>query len=160
MRATSRAPAALSGGCTAMHSAYGRFTNARLLSEAMQDTKILTILVIEDDRALGPLTVDRLRANGHRAALAATADRAFQLLSEDHFFDAIVLDLQLGATNAEQLVVRLRALYVDLPPIVIVSGLDQHDLDDAARRIGVVGVCRKPCTHEELMAAIDVAMTV
>jgi len=125
----------------------------------MDGARKLTILVIEDDRELGPLTVERLRAHGHRAALASTADRAFELLSEDHGFDAIVLDLQLGATNAEQLVIRLRAMYVDLPPIVIVSGLDLADMMEAAQRIGVVGVCRKPCTHEEMMKAIDVAMT-
>ncbi len=61
------------------------------------------LLLVEDDPVLGPITAEALDIFGHATRLAATVSSAFEELCNTDF-DAIVLDLQLGADRGETLI--------------------------------------------------------
>ena len=96
------------------------------------------ILVIEDDKRLGPLLKRGLEASGHTVDLIADG-----LDGEDHArlnqHDALVVDWRLPRRDGRQLVENLRRAGI-ATPILMLTALDDVDhrvagLDAGARRL-------------------------
>ncbi len=86
------------------------------------------ILLVEDDRALGPLALGSLTHVGHRVTLAVSALEFYAYLGRRNKFDVVLLDLELGNDRSELVVARLHFEYVSLPPIVVFSALTIGEL--------------------------------
>jgi CheY-like chemotaxis protein len=117
----------------------------------------VVVLMVEDDPALGPATVDVLIAGAHVATLAASFVEAFRLLLHPHRVEVLILDLQLGTHRGDELVETLRSIDAKLPPIVIFSARPIPELVQTAKAVGAEVYLQKPCSAQRLLEAIELA---
>jgi len=114
------------------------------------------ILMIDDDHVFSGLISDALQVSGHDVRRVPTTESGIGALLERRF-DVVLLDLDLGATRGEAMVRRMQNLGERLPPIIILSGQPSGVLAAAMKSTGAVAAVRKPCTIDELLAAIGLA---
>ncbi len=114
------------------------------------------ILMIDDDHVFSGLIADALKVSGHDVRRVPTTESGIGALLE-HRYDIVLLDLDLGATRGEAVIPRMQRLGERLPPIIILSGQPSGVLMAAMKSTGAVAAVRKPCTIDELLAAIGVA---
>jgi two-component system response regulator QseB len=114
-----------------------------------------SILLVEDDPALGPLTAYALSDFGHRVVLVTSVPAAFTRLFAANDFDAVLLDLELGTERGETLIEQLRIAHCDVPEVIIVSAQPPVELQRAMRRIDACAALGKPCSVRELNAELE-----
>jgi len=114
------------------------------------------ILMIDDDHVFAGLIGDALKLSGHDVRRVPTMESGIGALLE-HRYDIMLLDLDLGATRGETMIRRMQGLGERLPPIVILSGQPAAVLAAATKSTEAAAAVRKPCTIEELLAAIGTA---
>lgn len=117
------------------------------------------VLLVEDNVPLGLVTSEVLKQLGHDVDWRVSADEAFDTLSHANQFDAILLDLGLGADDGVSLIGALRQRGFALPPILIFSAQPVDALRFAARATGATAILQKPCTAVQLDAAILLAVS-
>lgn len=113
----------------------------------------MRILVVDDDHVFAALVCDALQISGHEARSVPTTESAIGALLERRY-DLLLLDLDLGATRGEAMIQRFRSLGERLPAIIILSGQPSDVVAAAATATGAAAAVRKPCTIDELLAAI------
>ena len=118
----------------------------------------LSVLLVEDDLALGPITFHALAHLGHRAVLATSAPGVYAHLRNPHDFELVLLDLQLGDQRSEPLILRLRAEKIDIPIIVVFSAQPLEELERVVRDIGARSFVQKPATVDDIDRAIEAAI--
>ncbi len=109
------------------------------------------LLVIEDDDALCESIADVLRFTGYEVETARDADGALQLLRDEPAPDAILLDMVLRTTTAEQLLEDIDARSYPHPPVVLMTGMIQQ----AALAPHGEPVLLKPFGIEDLLARVE-----
>jgi FixJ family two-component response regulator len=118
----------------------------------------VAVLMIEDDPALGPATIDVLTAGGHIATLASSFVDAFRMLVSPHRVEVLILDLQLGTHRGDELIETLRSIEAKLPPIVVLSARPIPELVRAAKAVGAEVFLQKPCSAQRILEAIELAV--
>jgi DNA-binding NtrC family response regulator len=116
------------------------------------------ILLVEDDRILGPLTHDALDMLGHRSVLAASALSLHTVLSRQHSFEVMLLDLQLGDERSEPVIEKLREKGWHIPHIIVMSAQPLLDIERSIRIVGAKGFLQKPVSLDDIDQAIDAAV--
>jgi len=109
------------------------------------------LLVIEDDDALCESIADVLRFTGYEVETAQDADGALQLLRDEPAPDAILLDMLLRTTTAEQLLEDIDARSYPHPPVVLMTGMNPR----AALAPHGEAVLLKPFGIDELLAQVE-----
>ena len=115
----------------------------------------MRILVVEDEALIGLAIEEELRARGHDAVPAWTAEEALREARTGRF-DLALVDLGLPDMDGLELVRRLRAADPGMP-VVVCTGYAAGD----ARLRGLpdgVTVLRKPCLAPDLLAAVEAAV--
>jgi len=112
------------------------------------------ILLVEDDEALGVLTIEALGLFGHASALATTVSEAYRLLAVPHSFRIVLLDLQIAEDRGEHLIERLQCAGARLPAVVILSAQPLSELTRAGQRVRAAAILQKPCSVQELTETI------
>jgi DNA-binding NtrC family response regulator len=118
----------------------------------------LVILLVEDDPVLGPLTAESLTESGHQVTLSPSTKNAFEQLKAPHAFNVIILDIQLGADRAENLIDRLKAARIAFPAVVLFSAQPSSELARSARTVNASGMLQKPCTVEQINRMLERAV--
>ena len=114
-----------------------------------------TLLLVEDEEALGDVTAALLVAHGARVMRAAHPDAALRLLDAGASIDIVLSDIVMpGALDGLGLARRLREQRPELP-VVLISGFTNRPMAD-----GEFTVLRKPCAPDELLAALQTALAV
>jgi two-component system, OmpR family, response regulator QseB len=127
-------------------------------SDVMTDADLpaAKVLVVEDDRELGPLLLRLFRGAGYEPDLAPDGQAGLHLALTRHY-DAIILDRGLPAIEGLDLLGRLRRSGVTVPALVLtalgtvsdrVAGLDS----------GAEDYLVKPFEVEELLARVRVLL--
>jgi CheY-like chemotaxis protein len=106
------------------------------------------ILIVEDEQDLAELAAMLLEAEGHEVRTAANGAEALELV-EQQMPALILLDLKMPVMDGGQFVRALRARYDDVPPIVVVSAVD--DVRKRAQEIGADGWLSKPYVPNDLV---------
>ena len=114
----------------------------------------VSILLVEDDRAVATLLQDALEPRGHRIWHASSADEALLLL-DDVGPDVIVLDLMLPDRGGLVLCAELRGRTE--APIIVCSATRRQDDVLLAFRLGAFDFVAKPFKLPELEARIEAA---
>jgi DNA-binding response OmpR family regulator len=114
-----------------------------------------TVLLVEDDPTLGPLTADVLQFYGHTVYLVASVEEAIATLCAANDFDAVFLDLELGAERGESIVQEARRVSCALPEIIILSAQPMDQLHRVKSEIDACEVLQKPVSPRQLDAAIQ-----
>lgn len=98
-----------------------------------------TVLVVEDDVALGKAIMFKLNKKGHAATLAPDAESALKLLKSSGKFDFIWLDLLLPGMSGLEFLKKVREdRELSDERVAIVSASGGYDKETSARQLGAV----------------------
>ncbi|HEY8877439.1 MAG TPA: ATP-binding protein [Roseateles sp.] len=113
-----------------------------------------TVLLVEDDEALGDVTAALLMAHGAKVLRAGEVVAALDLLDGGAAVDVVLSDVVMpGPMDGIALARRLRAQRPRLP-VVLISGFSNTAIDE-----GEFIELRKPCAPAELLATLQAAIT-
>jgi DNA-binding NtrC family response regulator len=115
------------------------------------------ILVVDDEPSVRFFLAEELREHGYKVTALGSGEEALVWLRQ-HQTDVIVLDLKMVGMDGLQVMADVQSL--PLPPVVIM--LTAHgslDAAVAAMRRGAYDFLRKPCSPEELLAAVERGLT-
>lgn len=126
-----------------------------------QPTKLpATVLVVEDDVALRFTLADYLKAEGHRVAMAASAEDALQVLDGAQI-DLVLADVHMGAMSGVELCASLKAdPRFRLTPVVLLTARSDLDARIAGLAAGADDFFAKPCDFTELRTRIAALLRV
>jgi len=115
------------------------------------------ILVVDDEKALRDLTRDLLENCGYTVYEAEEGAEAFSLLSRaDGRIRLVLLDLMMPGMPGDEVLMRLRELYPEIP-VVVTSGYHAEAREELMAG-GAVGFLEKPFTRASLTNAIREAL--
>jgi len=125
-----------------------------LADTAHQNVKDATVLLVEDDEALGDVTAELLTAHGARVLRAHQAEGALRLLDAGARVDVVLSDIVMpGPLDGVALARRLRLQRPGLP-VVLITGFSPNALaEDEFIQLG------KPCTPAVMLATLHAAIT-
>lgn len=113
-----------------------------------------SLLLVEDDEALGDVTAALLMAHGARVLRAVDASAALRLLDEGAAIDVVLTDVVMpGAMDGVALARRLREQRPRLP-VVLITGFNNTAVGD-----GEFVILHKPCAPAELLNTLQSVIT-
>ena len=110
----------------------------------------MTVLIAEDDQALGRFLSRGLEADGHRTRLVYDGGAAVEAFEEERP-DLTVLDLNLPVKDGEQVLAEIRSLEQDLP-LLVLTGRQEVDTRVRCLDRGADDFMLKPFSLNELRA--------
>jgi DNA-binding NtrC family response regulator len=114
----------------------------------------LKVLIVDDDREFVESLGEALIQREWSVTGAHSGESALDMLSLDHDFDAIILDLLMPGIGGLATLSGIRAKALDTPVVVLSFGLDMRNMM-AAFRGGAEHCLMKPCPVEELVSIIE-----
>lgn len=121
---------------------------------APQSISGATVLLVEDDAALGDVTATLLMAHGAQVLRAGDSAAALRTLEAGAEVDIVLSDVVMpGAMDGVALARRLRELRPRLP-VVLISGFSNTAIGE-----GEFIELRKPCAPPELLGTLQAAIT-
>jgi response regulator NasT len=115
------------------------------------------ILLVDDDRLiLSTLTGDLSRA-GYLVQSVESVDEAESWLENNQRPDLVVLDVSMPNRNGLELTKRLNEL--NQIPFILLTAYSEQDLVEQAASSGAVGYIVKPVAIEQLLPAVETALT-
>jgi FixJ family two-component response regulator len=119
--------------------------------------RVPLIVIIDDDDALRNSLDNLLRSVGFRAQGFASAE-AFLQAHQAPETACLILDVRLPGMNGLELQRQLGAAHGRIP-IIIVTAYADDDVRVRALAAGAVDFLSKPCREEDLLKAIEAALT-
>ena len=114
------------------------------------------VLVVDDNVSNRDLLTRRLVQDGHDVIAAASGAEAFILLSTDHNFDLVLLDLLMPDMNGIEILTRLKAdERLHQIPVIMISGLQETEAVLRCIEAGADDYLPKPCDVVLLRARIN-----
>ena len=111
-----------------------------------------TVMVVDDDPALQALFKQFLKKAGFGRLIVGTGTEAIALAKKQKF-DFVFLDLKLPDVPGDEVYSQLKALYPDLP-IVIITGYPDSEVLSRILSHGPVTVIKKPLEYDQLNKAV------
>ena len=123
-------------------------------TESPSQVETLDVLVADDEPDVASSTADILRSEGLSARTAGTVQEARQLIATRDV-RSIILDHQIAGDGES-----LLAGDLDLPPIVVMSGMDRDALDELQVLHGgrLFACLAKPVSPPHLIAVVQAAI--
>lgn len=113
----------------------------------------MKILVVEDDRTVGPYVVRGLAEQGFQVELVADGDDALAAAAHTAY-DLIILDLRLPGMSGFD-VLRMLRDRGNPAPVLVLTAQDAVDFKVQALRAGADDYVTKPFAFEELLARVE-----
>lgn len=113
----------------------------------------MKVLVVEDDRTVGPYVRRGLEEHGFQADLVTEGTEALHLASSARY-DLVVLDLRLPGMTGLDVLRTLRDRGITTP-ILVLTAQDALDFKVEALRAGADDYVTKPFAFEELLARVE-----
>ncbi|MCK4781452.1 response regulator transcription factor [Candidatus Parcubacteria bacterium] len=98
------------------------------------------ILLIEDEKMLSEMYMDKFSQAGFEAILSSEAKKGLRLFKGKKKFDLIVLDILLPLENGIYFLEKLRNHKnpaISSIPVIIFSNLDDPEIERKARKLGI-----------------------
>ncbi|MCG6879160.1 MAG: response regulator transcription factor [Deltaproteobacteria bacterium] len=116
-----------------------------------------SILIVEDNLAIGELLEMILKANGYKVVgIAATAEKAMEL-AEKHRPTVIFMDIMLGGP-LDGIDVAEKILKKYDISVIFLSGYDDRDLIERAKRVRPLAFLMKPVIEKQIIVELEVAL--
>jgi CheY-like chemotaxis protein len=115
----------------------------------------LRVLFVDDEGPLVTLAVQELQRRGHRVHGSVSTTEALATINDPgQFFDLVISDQNMPRMSGVEL---LREIRVRRPGLrsILISGVVDENVLDAAAALGVDRVVEKPVTIDELCAVIQ-----
>lgn len=119
-----------------------------------------TILVIDDNPEFREILRIHLEANGHRTVLANNGEQGLVLL-EREAIDIVLTDILMPQRDGVEVLREVKRRWPGLPVIAISGGgwIGATELLGMAERLGADQVLQKPVRRDDLIRAVDEALT-
>jgi len=115
----------------------------------------IKILVAEDETIIRLDLVEMLTEAGYEVVAQAENGAVAIELAKQHKPDLAILDVKMpevdGITAAEQI--------ISIAPVLMLHAFSQRELVERARDAGVMAYVVKPCSINDLLPAIDIAIS-
>ncbi len=112
----------------------------------------MKILIVDDEIEVASLLARAVESQGHQATVAHDGELALALLT--HFSpDGVFLDVRLPEMSGIDVLRRIRALYPELPVVLITGHALPSEIDEA-RRLNVTDVIEKLHVVKHLSEAL------
>jgi len=126
-----------------------------------EDARQATVLVADDDDELRALVVETLRSDGYLVVEARDGAEMLSFLvstAEDPETrpDVIVTDVRMPKLSGLGVLQELRHAQIPLP-VILMTGFSPTSVEVVAKRLGAVGVLRKPFDVDDLRTAVMIA---
>ena len=115
-----------------------------------------SVLVIDDDAAIGKVLVALLKQGGHEVRSAASAEAGLADL-EAHPVDLVLSDVRMPGMDGMQLLDEVQAKYPDVP-VVLLTAHGSVALAVEAMKRGAADFVQKPFEKEEVLYAVGRAL--
>lgn len=118
------------------------------------------ILVVDDDQVIVKGLAYKLKARGYEVLTASDGSSAIQIVRAENP-DLLVFDINFpveisSSWDGFQILAWLERLNEDWhKPVIIITGEEDKDYEDKARKAGAVAFFRKPVDHDQLLAVIS-----
>ena len=125
-----------------------------------QKTKVLNILVVDDNALNCRLAQVLLERAGHKIVTAENGQLAVKAIQSTDF-DIVLMDLQMPVMNGYEATEAIRALPDEIKaqlPIVAVTANAMNGEGDKCQQAGMNGYVTKPINGPDLLAAVDQAV--
>src|SRR6185436_2543250 len=109
----------------------------------------MDFLVVDDDKTFRDATCFLIEDEGHYGEGAPTGEQALIALKEERF-DAVLLDLNLGARSGLDLLIEIQKAQPNLPVVMFSAQGSVKTAVEAMRR-GAVDFLEKPFQREEFL---------
>lgn len=118
------------------------------------------ILVIDDNPEFRDILRRHLEANGHRTVLAGDGEQGLALL-EREAIDIVLTDILMPQRDGVEVLRETKRRWPGLPVIAISGGgwIKATELLGMAERLGADNVLQKPVRRDDLIRAVDEALT-
>jgi two-component system, NtrC family, nitrogen regulation response regulator NtrX len=114
-------------------------------------------LLIVDDEASTLASLSRaFRLAGHDATVCDSANRALELVKQDHF-DLVFSDVVMPGKDGLAFLEELRSLGIDTP-VVMMSGQAHIEMAVRATKLGALDFLEKPVSTEKLLVSVENAL--
>jgi CheY-like chemotaxis protein len=128
---------------------------------SLEEAARATILVADDDDELRGLVVETLRSDGYNVVEARDGAETLSILADTEGDpstrpDVVVTDVRMPKLSGLGVLEELRHAHVSLP-VVLMTGFPPASIEVVAKRLGAVGVLRKPFDVDDLRTAVMIA---
>jgi len=113
-----------------------------------------SIIMAEDDPVTQDITMRMLKKLGLRAKVVGNGRKVLQAL-EEHFYDIVLMDIQMPEMDGIEATRNIRARWPLGPKIIIITNCDAKDHRELCFIAGANEFLAKPLKLEELTAAIE-----
>ncbi len=115
----------------------------------------MKILFIDDAPDIRALMTDFLPMCGHTVVTAADGQQGWEIFSaEADSFDVLISDVSMPVMDGMQFLRMVRENGFKVP-VILVSGLDDHDVETTAAEYEIVAVVSKPFELSEMQAVLE-----
>ncbi|RKY34583.1 MAG: hypothetical protein DRP69_04245 [Candidatus Duberdicusella sinuisediminis] len=111
------------------------------------------VLVIDDDTQIRDLLYDALTKSGYKVITSGVSSEALPLIQKEKP-DLVLLDFKMSGENGLEILKRIRELNL-LIKVVILTGLEDKNLEREARLLGASGFLRKSLGVEAILKAVN-----
>lgn len=117
-------------------------------------SRSLTILLAEDSPVIQKVIAVTLARQGHTVESVGNGREAVEAV-RNGAFDFVLMDLRMPVLDGLDATKQIRALDVDQPPIVALSGDHDTETVEVCRAAGMDGHLTKPIVLNDMLAALD-----
>jgi DNA-binding response OmpR family regulator len=112
----------------------------------------LSVLVVDDERAVCDFLVDFLRGEGYKTHIAYTATDALTSI-ERHHPDIVLLDIRLPGMDGVECLRRIRSLSTDVA-VVMVTAVEDESVGRECLNLGAFEYITKPISLDRLKTCL------
>lgn len=116
------------------------------------------ILLIDDEEIILKVIREELRYEGYNVDTANDAETGYEMIQKQHY-DLVLLDYQMPMKNGLELLVDIKALYPNLPAMIM-TAFGSIDNAVEAMKLGAYDYVTKPFKDNELIVKIGQALLV
>jgi PAS domain S-box-containing protein len=118
-----------------------------------------SILVVEDEQPIREALIEILEEEGYLVHHAEDGEQALRALQKRGSFDLVITDLGMPRMGGWELIEAIRALYRQVPVMIISGWGDQID-PERLQALNIVHVVAKPFTVRSILNGLSKALTV
>lgn len=117
-----------------------------------------TVIVADDDDDLRAVVVEALRADGYCVVEARDGEELLALVADSMGStrtrpDVVVLDVRMPKLSGLGVLEELRRVHLGVP-VLMMTGFAPDSVEVVAKRLGAIGVIRKPFDIDDLRMAV------
>lgn len=124
-----------------------------MCAQETKASRVMKILVVDDEQTTVKLYLKLLDEMGHKAVVAMKGEEAVEKVDKERF-DLVILDLVLPDIHGSEVLRRIKDKLQGAPVVIVTANPSLESSIDAIKTGGVYDYITKPFGHEELSMVV------